>query len=473
VLASTGVDALRAAPASLPRLDAVEVGWRIAAFTAAPALIALILFALVPWAPGRRAADDELRGGCRATAGRGLVRVRRALVAFQFAMAVVLLVAAGLIVRSFVALNAVDLGFEHKSVLTFRVIFPFQEIRAAGPTGIGPATRFYQALSERLAALPGVDAVGYASCIPLADSCTLGGLSLRREEMPDSGGAFPATLVTRASPGYLEALSVPLLAGRHFEPRDHEQRTNAMLISAQTARRFFPEGDSLGRWLVQDGTTWTPFTVVGVVGDVQHEDPRKAVMPVVYVPTLGDFAPFDPWAVSFAVRTAGSPLALVDAVRREVQALRPDIPLAQVDALSNVVSRSTARLQFALWLLAVSAAAAVALSALGAYGTMAYVVALRRGEFGIRLALGAEGRQLRALVLRQGLLTAIAGLAAGAATAMLVSRLLQSLLFGVEPHDPGTYLAVLSGLLVTAVVAVHLPARRAARLDPAEILRSE
>jgi len=473
-LAVFGVDALvRFGPSALPRLDAVDAGRDVAVFTGILALACVALFAIVPWLARGRAADGVLRESRRATAGRSRLWARHALVAFQFAMALVLLAGAGLIVRSFVALTSVDLGFEDRGVLTFRVVFPFQEIQRGGPAGGGVATPFYDRLAERLAALPGVEAAGYGTCAPLADTCSQAGSSLRREDRPETKDNVPATLVLLTSPGYLEALQVPLLRGRYLESRDHLQRTNAMVISAEAARRFFPGEDPVGQRLVQDGTPWKPFTVVGVVGDVQHEDPRKAHVPFVYLPVLGDFAPFERWAVTYVVRIDGPPLALVETIRREMAALRPDIPMAHVETQSALVARSTAQLRFALWLLAVAAAAALALSAIGAYGVMAYVVTLRRSEFGIRLALGADRRQLRTMVLRQGLTTAAAGLLTGLAAAALAGRLLRSLLFEIQPGDPPTYAAVACGLSMTALLAIYIPARRASRLDPAEILRRE
>jgi len=472
-LAHLGVDALlRFGPSSLPRLEAVGAGWHVAAFSSAPAVACAAIFALVPWLAAGRSAINELAGGRRVTASRAQFRIRHALVAFQFAMALVLLVGAGLIVRSFVALNRVDPGFEHRGALTFRIVFPFQEIQAAGPAGGGPATPFYDRLAERLGALPGVEAVGYGTCVPLSDTCTQGGSSLRREDRPETGDV-PATLWLLISPGFLEALEVPLLEGRHLEPRDHLQRTNAAVISAGMASRFFPGEDPIGKRLVQDGTPFKPFTVVGVVGDVKHENLRKVVTPFIYLPVLGDFAPGERWSVSYVLRTGGDPLALVEAVRHTVETLRSDIPVANVDTLSGIRARSTAQLRFALWLLALAAATTLLLSAVGAYSVMAYVVTLRRSEFGVRLALGADGRQVRALVLRQGIAMAAAGLVAGLACAAVTIRWLQSLLFEVVPSDPPTYAAVLSGLGLIALLAVYIPARRAARLDPAEVLRAE
>jgi predicted permease len=473
-LAVFGVDALvRFGPSSLPRLEAVEAGRDVAVFSVLVALACVTIFAIVPWLARGRAVDGDLRESRRATAGRARLWTRHALVAFQFAMALVLLVGAGLIVRSFVALTSVDLGFEDRGVLTFRVVFPFDEIQRGGTASGGVATPFYDRLAERLAALPGVEAAGYGTCVPLADTCTQAGSSLRREDRPETKDTVPATLLLQISPGYLEALQVPLLSGRYLESRDHLQRTNAMVISAEAAHRFFPGEDPVGQRLVQEGTQWKPFTVVGVVGDVKHEDPRKAHVPFVYLPVLGDFAPFERWAVTYAVRVDGPPLALVDTIRREMGALRPDIPMAHVETQSALVARSTAQLRFALWLLAVAAVAALALSAIGAYGVMAYVVSLRRNEFGIRLALGAEGRQLRSMVLRQGAVTAAAGLLAGLGGAALAGRLLRSLIFEIGPTDLPTYVTVVCGLSATALLASYVPARRASRLDPAEILRSE
>ncbi|MGH9322206.1 MAG: ABC transporter permease [Vicinamibacteria bacterium] len=473
-LAVAGLDALlRFGPSTLPRIEAVDAGWSAAAFSVAPALACALFFAIVSWLACGRSRTGGLRQARGATAGRAQLRARHLLVAFQFAMAVVLLVGAGLIVRSFLRLSRVDLGFQDRGVLTFRVVFPFQEIQEAGPRGNGPATPFYDQLAERLAGLSGVEAVGYGGCVPLSDACSVGGFSLRPQDHLDEGGSLPATLALRVSPGYLPALEVPLLKGRYLDPHDHQQRTHAVVISAVAARRFFPGEDPLGQRLVQDGARWTPFTVVGVVGDVKHEDPRNATTPFVYLPVLGDFAQYEPWAVSYVVRTGGSPLALVEAIRREMEALRPDIPLAYVDTLSGLVARSTAQLRLALWLLAVAAAAALTLSAIGAYSVMAYAVALRRNELAIRLALGADGQKVRSMVLRQGACAAAAGLLVGVAGAAMAGRLLRSLLFEIAPSDPITYVAVLCGLVLTAVAAVYIPARRASRLDPAQVLRAE
>jgi len=473
-LAFLGVEVLaRQAAVSLPRLETIDLWRQVAGSSLMPAAACVVIFSLVAWLGSRRRRPGDLAEARHASGGRPAVRLRHALVAFQLAMAVVLLVSAGLIARSFVALTRVDLGYEDRGVLTFRVIFPFQEIRAAGEDGVGRAMRFYDGLAERVGALPGVEAVGYGSCVPLSEHCSPAGFSPRRADQPDAGGGLPVALGVTSSPGYLRALGIPLLKGRYLEPRDHEQRTHAVVISAEAARRFFPDEDPLGRQLVQDGTTWTPFTVVGVVGDAQHEDPRKPPIPFVYLPLLGDFAPTGPWAVSFLVRTGGSTAGLVDQVRREVAALRPDIPLAHAATLSSSVARSTARLAFALRLLGLSAAAAVALSAIGAYGVMAYVVALRRREFGIRLALGAHGREVRAMVMRQGAAVTVAGLAGGLAASMLTAGLLRSLLFEIGPVDPATYAAVAIGLSAIALAAAYVPAARAARLDPARVLRSE
>lgn len=473
-LAVLAIDALlRFGPPSLPRLESVEAGWRVAAFGGIPALACWAIFAVVPWlASGRLAAGGGLRPGRSTTAGRTQLRARHLLVALQLAMALILLVGAGLIVRSFVALSRVDLGIEHRGVLTFRVVFPFQEIRAAGPGRAGPATAFHEELTERLAALPGVEAVGYGGCVPLSAACTQRGLSLRPQDRAE-GGVLPVTLALQVSPGYPEALEVPLLAGRTLEPRDHQQRTSAVVISAEAARQFFPDEDPLGQRLVQDG--WlhlTPFTVVGVVGDVLHEDPRKALTPFVYLPVLGDFLPYEPWAVSYVVRASVPPLDLVETIRGEMLSLRGDIPMAHVETMTSVVEQATAQLRFAMWLLAMAAAAAMLLSVLGAYGVMAFVVSLRRGEFGIRMALGADGRQLRRMVLRQGTLTTALGMAAGLAGASVVGPLLRSLLFGIGPADPPTYVVTVIGLAVTALLAVDFPARHASRLDPVEILRT-
>jgi len=472
-LAHFGLHALlRFAPTSVGALAPRDAGWDVAGFSAIPAVACMGILGVVAWlAYGRRRSGDFRNGS--PTAGRAQLRVRHILVAVQFAMTLVVLVGAGLILRSFLALSDVELGFEPRGVLTFRVVFPFQEVQRGGPGRYGPATNFYDRLAERLRRLPGVAAVGYGTCVPLSDTCDQAGFSLRRADRPGALENVPATLALLISPGYLDALQVSLLQGRHLEARDHLERTNAVILSAEAARRFFHGDDPLGQHLVQDGTQWMPFTVVGVVGNVQHEDPRNAHVPFAYMPVLGDFAPSERWAVSYVVRASGSLLALVEPIRAEVAALRSDIPVAHVETLSGIVARSTVQLRFALWLLALAAGSALALSAIGGYGLMAYVVSLRRKEFGIRLALGADGRQLRSMVVRQGAVTAAAGLLMGVGAATVLRPLFRSLLFEIGPDDPVTFAGVLCVLSVTALFAIYIPARRASRVDAAEVLRTE
>ena len=472
-LAAVAVRALlRTAPAWLPSLEAIGAGWQLAVFSAAPALLCATVFACVPWLGVAIPARGATSLSHQTTAGRGQLRVRRLLVAGQLAMTFALLVAAGLIGRSFVALTRVDLGFSDRGVLTFRIPFPFQELQAAGPGG-RVATPFYDELVERVAALPGVDAVGYATCVPLSDACGTGGFSLRREDRPHDGGPVPVIEGLRASPGYLQALGVPLLKGRPLERLDHEQRTNAVLISAEAARRLFGDEDPIGRRLVQDGRPeWTPFTVVGVVGDVRHHDPRRPHMPFLYAPMLGHFAATEPWAVSFVVRTADRPAGLVDTIRHEVARVRPDVPVAHAEMMETLVAGATAEIRLAVWVLGVAAVTTLLLGAIGVYGVMAYAVARRRSEFGIRLALGADGRQLRAMVLRQGAATTAVGLLAGLTAALLVGRLLQSFLFEVGPADLPTFAGTACGLALMALAAVYVPARRVSRLDPVDVLKT-
>lgn len=464
---------LRIAPPNLPRLDEVAIGWEPLFLVSVLAAAAAVTLTVVRLVHDRARTMASLRDDGRGvTSGRQQLRARHALVGFQMAMTVVLLVGSGLTVRSFWALSRVDPGVRSEGVLTFQVVFPFQEIQAA--VGRRPvATPFYAALADRLAAVPGVESVGFGACLPLVDDC-VGGTVLQPEGATvEAGDEFPVIGVVPVSPGFLETLEVPHRSGRGLEPRDHEARTNAVVVSADLARRFWPDGNPLGRRITRGSAdTLTPFTVVGVTSDVHWIALREEPMPVVYRAVLARNQTFESFTVSFVVRTSVPPLSMVETVRREVRALRADVPVTGVRTMEDIVAASTARFRFALWLLGVAAAVALALSAVGVYGVVSYVVGLRRNEFGIRIALGAGAGQVRRMVVRQGSGMALLGLAVGVGAAVGLSRFLSSLLFRVESTDLVTYGAVLAFLGVVAWLAAYVPARRASQISPSQALRT-
>lgn len=456
----------------LPRAEEVTFGALALGVIVALGLLATLWLSAVQAAARPR--DSEALRSTRSGGGsRSRARLRGLTAAAELAVAVVLLVGAGLLLRSFLALSRVELGFVPESVVTFRVPFPFQEVADAG--GSGRATPFYDALADRLSQLPGVASVGYARCTPLSRLCGLEGLTFLPANRPPAAGEPVQLLgVLQVGPGYHTTLGIPLLAGRHLERRDHAERTQSIVVSAAAARQLWGDADPVGRELITpDIAGWPPMRVVGVVGDVRHTDLRGAPETLVYLPVLMQAQPWELWTVTFVARTTVPPFGVVDEIRSVVRQMRPDVPVAHVETLAVAVARSTARERLAILLIGAAALATLILGATGVYGVVAYATSLRRGEFGIRSALGADGRALGRLVLSQGATIAAAGLSLGLGAALWGSRLLESVLFEVTPSDPATYLAVAVLLGATALAASYGPARQAAETDPAEVLRGE
>jgi hypothetical protein len=298
----------------------------------------------------------------------------------------------------------------------------------------------------------------------------VGGFPIRPPEGSQPGGEDPVAGYVQVSPGFRSAVGIPLVAGRELGPEDHLDATNPVLVSESLARQLWPGRNPLGRTFTPSAfgslAEPPPFTVVGVVGEVRFDDLRRQAEPLVYAPPRNDVS-----MASFAVRTPLSPVSLLGPIRRAIRDIRPDIPMAFVETMEASMARETATIRFSSLLVMLAAGATLLLSTLGIYGVLAYVVGLRRPEFGIRLAVGATGKQLRRMVLAQGLITAGIGVAVGLVAAAAASGLVRSLLFGVTPVDPATYALAAALLLLSAAGATYLPARRASRVDPAEALR--
>jgi predicted permease len=454
----------------VPRLDGVGFGVEAAGLATVLVIASTVLLSAASLTVCGRARATGLAGQGRAISpGRARLRAYNLLVASQLALSVILLAGAGLVIREALTLARIDTGFDVDGVLTLRTPFPFQEIQDGEPGTT--ATPFYDLAAERMRGLPGVTAVGYANCLPLSPDCELGGTTLRRQDQPEAEEALWVVGIVRVSPGYLEALGIPVLAGRSFERADHEQGRGVVLVNAALAQRFWPEGDAISSRLVQDGRpNWGSLEVVGIVGDVHFDDLRGAPEPIAYLPVRGPVTPQDLATASWVVRTALPPTEVAPAVRRAVAALRPDVPVADVMTLADVTAGSTARLRIVLWLLTMASAIAITLSGVGVYGVVAFVASTRRGELGIRLALGAQASELRALVMRQAIIATLAGLAGGSGGAIFMGRFITVVTFDVARPDVATLLAVVLVLGATASVAAWFPALRAARLDPAQVL---
>jgi len=471
---------VRFSPAALPRAEEIALDGAALGVALLALLGSALLFGLLPVVRADVAhLLPLLRDGRGGTAGRTRQRVRNAFVVVQVALALVLLVGSGLMARTFWRLRHVEPGVKPEAVLTFHLSLP----NADYPDPARRARTIEQVV-DRLRAVPGVREVAATSSLPLADPASTWGIYL--EDRPGSGGSPQvAGLSAAVTPGYFRALGIPLVAGRTFSGGsvgDTLRARREVVVSRSFAERFLPGRNVVGRRLrvmVFNDTLWQ--TIVGVAGDVNHVSLAQPAEQMVYLPLLhpkptSDGGPSEaPALVSVAVRAAtdAAALALLPAVGREVSAIDRDLPIADARLMTAVAASAVARTSFTMAVLGVAAATALLLGAVGLYGVVAYAVSLRTRELGVRLALGALPGQVRAMVLRQGLLLAAAGVAVGLAGALGLSRFIGSLLYGVERTDLLTFAAVPVVLLAVSTIACWLPARRAARVDPIVALRSE
>ena len=464
-LAASTAGALRAwLPAGLPRIGEVGVDARVLAFGLVASLVAAVVFGV---APAVAAADRRLWGALRdgaagAGEGRGKRRLRRALVVAETALSFVLLVGAGLLARSFARLQHVPLGFNPARVLTAGMSLPRSQY--AHPD---EWRSFYTNLVGRLEGAPGVEAVAASLPLPLYG----GGLNFAfridgREEKP---GADLSANYTALTPGYFRVLQIPLVRGRLLDARDSADAPKVCAVSAAFAKRYFPGEDPIGRRLIFGFKEAVPREIVGIVADVKRDGRAADSRPEMYVP----FAQEPWWAAYVVLRTSGDPARLSGVVRAEVRALDPGLPIESVQPMTEIVADSVAQPRFRTTLLSLFGFAALLLAVVGTYGVLSYSVGSRTREVGIRVALGAERGDLLRMVVGEGLTLTVLGLAAGAFGAVLLTRFLSTLLFGVGRFDPLTYAGVAAALIAAGLAACWVPARRAMRVDPVRALRSE
>lgn len=463
------------APDALPRIDDIGIDGTVIAFTIGVSLLAGLLFGLLPVLKFTRPhlATALTEGGRASSDGRSRHAARNALVVAEVALAVVLLVGSGLMIRTFQAMRGVDPGFIGPAdVLTFRIAIP--ESLVPDPA---QAVRTHQLIAERIAAVPGVQSVGLASSVPMDGSESMDPLFV--EDFPPPEGQLPPIRRYKfAGEHYFETLGTPIVAGRALTWQDAFTRANVVVISDNLAREYWKDPQqAIGRRVRETPQNrWR--TIVGVVGDIHENGVAEAPPPTAYWPMLLEgFWMEDVIAtryVSFAVRTAraGSP-TLTQEIQQAVWAVNPNLPVSGVSTLDSLQAESMAQTSFALVILSLASVVALVLGIVGIYGVISYVATQRTREIGIRIALGAAYGDVTGLFLRQAVLLSATGILIGAGAAFAATRVMGSMLFGVSATDPMTYLLVVVALGGTAMLASYIPAARAARVDPASALRYE
>jgi len=455
-------------PANLPRAGQITMDYRVLLFSAALAVLTGILFGV---APALRVSSPNLaaamRDGVRTTSGPAASRFRSALVIGEIALGVMLLVGAGLLLRSLHRLSHVDLGFSPEHLLTAN--FDLSETRY----NPDQQDRFIHDLLERLRVLPGVTAASGAMPLPLGGSSW--GISFNFPDHPVPEESEPTAGVYVVSPGLFETMKIPLVRGRTFDDRDQRNSAPVVIVTQSFAQQFFPGENPVGRRIKMGGgegparQRYMTREIVGVVGDIKSSNLDKEPVPAYYVPL-----PQLMWGPpTLVVRTAAEPSTVVEEIRKVLATMDGDVPLYAVRTMDDYLALNLGRARFQTLLLGLFAALALVLTAVGLYGVMAQTVAQRTHEIGVRMAMGATRENVLAMVLGRGTLLTLAGTAIGIAGAFSFAKLIESLLYQIPPRDPLTYVSVCAVLALTAVIASYVPALRATRVDPMVALRYE
>jgi putative ABC transport system permease protein len=455
-------------PANLPRLEETALDGTVLSFTAVLAIVTGVLFGLLPALQlSRPDVTSVLKdGGRTGTAGRSRQLARRGLVVLQLASSVVLALAAGLLIRSLVELNRIDLGFNPDRVLTAQLQVP-----ATSYPQPADVVRFHRQAVERVAQISGVRAVGSVRVLPLARQ--IGDWSIKIEGRPYVPEENPNGDYQAVTPGYFQAMGLKLIRGRFLTDADREDAMPAVVINETMAARYWPNEDAIGRQFMM-GTDDKPWlTIVGIIGNVRHnavvEEPR-AEMYLAHA-QLPAHIGGAPRGMTLVVKTDGNPLALTGQVRDAIRAIDRNLPVSDVKTMESVTTTALSQPRFVTFLLALFAATALTLAAIGIYGTVSLLVAERTQEMGIRLALGANRPDILKLVLGQGMVLTAIGLGLGLVGAVALTRTLSGLVYGIGTLDPLTFAAVPALLCIVALLACFLPARRAAAVDPITTLR--
>ena len=474
LLAWAGIGLLaRLAPAGLPRIDEISIDPVVLGFTLAISVLTGLLFGLIPvmrFGTPNIAALKE--GGRSASDAPGRHRGRNALVVSEIALALVLLIVSGLMIRTFIALRQVDPGFVRPTeVQTFRVSIPGALISDPQQTVLA-----FEQITQRLEQVPGVVSVGLSSSVTMDGNHA--GVPIFVEDFPEAGRELPPIRrIKHVAPDYFETMGNPVIAGRAIAWTDNHQARPVVVISENLAREYWKSpADALGKRIRQfQVNPWRE--IIGVVGNERDDGVDQAATAIVYWPMLikewSNIPIYLSRTMAYVVRSnrTGSP-GFPRELQQAVWSVNPNLPLASVRTLDEIQADSMAQTSFALVMLAIAAAVALLLGIVGIYGVIAYIATQRTREIGIRMALGAQAGDVRRLFLRHGLLLTGAGIVVGIGVALVLTRVMSALLFGVSPMDPVTYVTVAAGLATVALLATYLPARRASRIDPIMALRS-
>jgi len=450
---------------SVHNLNAIGLDWRVFGFTLALSLLMALIFGIVPAITGSR--PDLLKvlreSSTRNLMNFGLRSMRGWLVVTELALALILLLGAGLLVRSFRQLTTVDLGFNRENVLTARINLPRSVYRVEAQT-----TAFNQQLLERVKALPGVESAGTINHTPLTGFGVIAFTGIEGQPEPDREKELPLGIGT-VTPDYFRTLQIPLLNGRVYDERDTADAPRVAIVNEAFARRYFPAGDVLGKRVGFGCEKDLCTTIVGVVGNVRQESITTDVAPEIYVP----FSQMPMNGMTLFVRTKGDTSGLAHALRSEVFAIDRNQPVHDVKTLDQRVVDTIAVSRSLMFLFSGFALLALVLACIGTYGIVSYSVSQRTREIGIRMALGARAGDVLRMVLKNGMTLVIAGVAIGVAGALALTRFLTTLLFGVTSTDTLTFVVVSMVLICVALIACLIPARRATKVDPLEALRYE
>ena len=464
LISKWGVDGLVALAAGiLPRAGEVALDGRVVIFTVGVSLLTGLIFGLAPALQVSRAdVQDALKEGGNAGNSPQRNWLRGALVVAEVSSALVLLIGAGLLINSFMRLQQVDSGLRPENVLTCKITLPLSKY----PTSDSMAN-FYQQMLDRVSTLPGVQAAGATNMLPIQQYGTNGEITIEGQQ-PDPSGHGPLVEYRFATPDYFRAMGIPLVTGRFFTEQDQQNSEPVLIVNQTFARRLLPDEDPLGKRVLNFGPNGA--RIIGVVGDVKQYGLTSPVRPELFMPYTQGL-----WARTMTVvaRTTSDPAKLTSMLREAVQGVDPDQPIYGVQIMEDVISGSLSSQRLNMVLLGIFASVALILALIGIYSVMSYTVTQSTREIGIRMALGAQARDVLKLVVGHGLALTLIGVALGVAAAFLLTRLMSSLLYGVTATDPLTFIVVPAVLILVAVVSCYVPARRATRVDPMIALRYE